>query len=326
MFRKLRNHFILINLATTSVILIAAFSTVYIVAKNSADTRTPLSAEISVEFSENPALSNNASFLEYLKERVLADRAVALHNLLFVLIVTGLAVEVFVAVFSYFFAEEAIKPVKEAYEAQKIFIANASHEIKTPVAAIKANLEAADLSDENHWIKNIELEADKIESLNLALLRLAKTDAIKEAVISEETELKPLVESTIASFDSRVQKKKVALKTRFALKDKTCAKLNPADFREILEILLDNAIKYCDKKISVSVTPKSLSVKNDGTAIPAENLPHVFDRFYQVDKSANGSGLGLAIAHSLANRNGWKLTAASQKTPKTVSTVFALEF
>ncbi|MBR2587104.1 HAMP domain-containing histidine kinase [Candidatus Saccharibacteria bacterium] len=314
MFKKLRNHFILINLLTTSFILVSAFTSIYIVAKNSSESRRPVPTEFNISFSEN-----ETGFRQVLEERIFADREAALNSLLITLVITGVAVEIVVAVFSYYFASEAIKPVKDAYETQKIFIANASHEIKTPVAAIKANLEAADLSEENHWIKNIELEADKIETLNLALLHLAKTDAIKEAVTIEDVDLKRTAGSVVNSFSSRIKKKGINLEK--SVQDKK-VKLNRADFKEIFEILLDNAIKYCDKNIAIELTNKKLTIKNDGKTIPKDKIEHVFDRFYQVDKSSTGSGLGLAIAKSLASRNHWELTAGS--TSK--ETVFELKY
>ena len=321
MFRRLRNKFILIIFLTTSIILFAAYSTVYLVAKNSAESRKPIPTGVSLEFSEEET-GNGNEVRRYIEERVFADRESALDNLVRILIITAVSVEVVVVIFSYFFAEEAIKPVKDTYEAQKIFIANASHEIKTPIAAIKANLEAADLSRENHWIKNIETEADKVERLNLDLLKLARMDAVKEAVVSEPVELRPFVEEIVSGFESRFKKKKIKLTTSYKLDRKTSIKLPKNDFRELLEILLDNALKYSDKKISISLTNKAFTIKNDGKTIPSEKLPHIFDRFDQVDQSASGSGLGLSIADSLAKRNGWELKASSDK----LSTTFSLEF
>ncbi|MBR3319781.1 HAMP domain-containing histidine kinase [Candidatus Saccharibacteria bacterium] len=312
MFRKLRNHFIIINLVTTSVILVAAFSTIYFVARNSSENRRPAPLELSIDFGEQEG------FRKIIEERIIDDRKASLNSLLLTLLGTGVAVEIIVALFSYFLAEQAIKPVKDAYNAQKIFIANASHEIKTPVAAIKANLEAADLSDENHWIKNIEIEADKIETLNLALLRLAKTDAVQETLKIEEFDLKRTINGVISSFSSRIEQKGIDLKTDIADKK---VKTNKSDLKEIAEILLDNAIKYCEKEITISVTSKSLTISNDGAKIPKDKIEHIFDRFYQVDKSSSGSGLGLAIAASLAKRNKWDLKASSDKL-----TSFVLSF
>lgn len=307
MFKKLRNHFILINLITTSFILIAAFSAVYFVAKNSSE-RKPAPIDTTIEFLRDDGSST--SFRQIMEERILADREASLKSLLITLIATGIAVELIVAIASYFFAEQAIKPVKTAYEAQKIFIANASHEIKTPVAAIKANLEAADLSEENHWIKNIELEADKIETLNLALLRLAKTDAFPETLTVEEFDLKRVSQSVLNSFKPRLEQKKINTKYNCVNKK---IKTNKQDYKEIFEILLDNAIKYCNKKIIINIDGKKLAISNDGSIIPKDKINHVFDRFYQVDKSNPGSGLGLSIANSLAKRNNWEIKVSSDE-------------
>ena len=317
MFKKLRNHFILINLLTTSLILVAAFTSIYFIAKNTNESRKPAPINTNIEFLDNDG--DSISLHQIMEERIRADRADSLRSLLITLIITGLGVELTVAVLSYYLAEQAIKPVKTAYEAQKIFIANASHEIKTPVAAIKANLEAADLSETNHWIKNIELEADKIETLNLALLKLAKTDTLKETLKIEEFDLARVSKSTLNSFKSRLEQKKIDLK--FNCADKK-VKLNKSDFKEIFEILLDNAIKYCDKEISIEIDNKKLIIKNDGATIPKDKIAHIFDRFYQVDKSSNGSGLGLAIADSLAKRNSWDLSASSTSQ----NTTFELKY
>ena len=92
--------------------------------------------------------------------------------------------------------------------------------------------------------------------------------------------------------------------------------------KQILNILLDNAIKYSDKKINIEVNAHEITVKNDGTTIEKEKLAHLFERFYQVDKTKNGVGLGLAIANEVAEKNGWKLVADSDKK----STSFTLKF
>ncbi len=327
MFRKLRNHFILINLLTTSIILIGAYSTIYAVAKSSSSSRKPIPPEMSIEFSEttpdtNSGQQDETHFREVIEERVIADRQQTMSNLLKILIITGVSVEILVAVFSYFFAEEAIKPVKTAYESQKIFIANASHEIKTPIAAIKANLEAADLSAENHWIKNIELEADKAERLTLDLLRLARTDITPASSSREATMLKTYTKDIIDAFNPRFVQRHLKLTTSYQVPASLSTPLNRADYKELLEILLDNACKYAHTQIRITLTSKSFTIQNDGATISAEQLPHIFDRFYQTDKSASGSGLGLAIAKSLAERNSWKLHAASD----TKTTTFTLDF
>ena len=222
------------------------------------------------------------------------------------LIIAGISIEIIVALVSYYLAEQSIKPIREAYESQKIFIANASHEIKTPLAAISANLEAADIKN-NKWIRNVEKETAKLTSLNSALLALARTDLIESATSSEEINLQDFINELLKSYEPRLAKINFTKNLK-----STKAKLNSADFAQVFNILLDNAIKYCDKTIKIESTDHELTITNDGTTIKKQDLPHIFDRFYQADKSAEGVGLGLSIAKATADKNHWQLKAESK--------------
>lgn len=244
-----------------------------------------------------------------------SEREAAARNLLLSLIVSGIGIELAVVFISYYLAEEAIKPVKEAYESQKVFIANASHEIKTPLAAISANLEAADIKN-NHWIDNVAMETEKLTALNSELLTLARTDLVN-TVTSEEVNVKELVEKQLKSFEPRM--KDIKFKKELNVSDKV--KVNANDFSQLLGILMDNAIKYSDKKITLTLEDHVLKVTNDGATISKDALPHVFDRFYQADKNSEGVGLGLSIAKSLADRNHWNLSVKSNS-----NTTFTLNF
>ena len=235
------------------------------------------------------------------------ERKNASQELLTILIISGLVIDIIVAVISYFLAENSIQPVKDAYESQKIFIANASHEIKTPLAAISANLEAADLKN-NQWIKNVEIETEKLTVLNTGLLNLARTDLISTAKPPENANLKQLIQDELKTFLPRTKAKNESIVITKKLADAT-QKICATDFRELLLILLDNALKYCDQKIDIKLEPHELTIKNDGPLIPEKDLPHLFERFYQADKSSDGVGLGLSIAKSLAERNNWQLSA-----------------
>ena len=308
MFKELRNKLIFINLGITTMVLIATFAGIYISATSSASQRPLTIEDWAGNYSDNMENMMRAS-LEKEKQAAAAD-------LLRMLVIAGIAIEVVVAVVSYLLAEEAVRPVREAYEAQKLFIANASHEIKTPLAAISANLEAADIHD-NKWVKNIEIETGNLTKLNTELLTLAQTDLV---ATSEErvVDINELVAKVVESFEPRLEK--IDFKKSITLgNDKV--KTHPEDLEQILRILLDNAIKYCDKKIRLAVGAHELLISNDGAKIKADELAHVFERFYQTDKSTEGVGLGLSIAKAVAGRNGWKLTAESDRVTK-----FSLSF
>ena len=297
MFRKLRNKLIWINLGVTTVVILTAFTAIYMFATGSAQKRPSLPERQTMVFSEG--------FEDTINVTIRRERQAAANDLLLTLIVSGVAIELIVAGVSFYLAEESIKPVREAYEAQKVFIANASHEIKTPLAAITANLEAADIHG-NKWLRNVEQETEKLTALNNELLTLARTDLMEKSAL-DEVELKKITAEVIESFESRLSK--VDFTSKLSARGKM--KLSAADFKQVLSILLDNAIKYSDKKIRLKLTNSELVVANDGTVIAEKDLPHVFERFYQADKSSDGVGLGLSIAKSIAMLNGWELAANS---------------
>ena len=309
MFRKLRNKFILFNAGITAVVVAIVFSIIYATATQSALRRPPM---------EPAPTSYTNDVKNIVIESIRAERNKASRELLSILVFSGFVIEACVAVISYFLAEIAIKPVKEAYESQKIFVANASHEIKTPLAAIEANLEAADIRD-NKWLRNVEDETKKITDLNNSLLRLAKADLMVESHRAETIDLKKLVEKELEVFWPRFEEKGITLKRDLV----SCVKnVNAKDLREVLDVLLDNALKYCESKIEVELSDDKIVVKNDGKLIPADKLTHIFERFYQVDKSAEGVGLGLSIALAIAERNGWKVEARVEEERNVFSVMY----
>lgn len=307
MFRHLRNRLIFINLAVTTVVLVIAFSSIYMVALSDAHRRQNIIADFTTGYAHITVRG--------LHQQIEVEQKQALRSLLASLFVAGFAVEAAVAVLSYALAEEAIRPVKEAYDAQRTFIANASHEMKTPIAAIMANLEVADIHD-NPWIDNVDQEINYMNTLNQELLALARAESSISATKSvEPVVLKDYVDEIVSPFKPRLKSKKIKFTFKTQLKTAK-VKLVKNDFRQVVTILLDNALKYCDHEVILTLSSKSISIENDGATISKENLPHIFDRFYQTNKSSEGVGLGLAIAKTISDRNGWKLTATSSQTTK----------
>lgn len=307
MFRHLRNRLIFINLAVTTVVLGLAFSAIYTVALSEAHRRQSVVADIVPGYTQ--------IIIQTIHRQLEVEQREALHTLLASLLIAGAAVEVAVAILSYALAEAAIRPIKEAYDAQKNFIANASHEMKTPIAAIVANLEVADIQG-NQWIDNVTQEVKYMADLNQDLLTLARAENSMTIAKKEEiVVLKDFVQEIIAPFQPRIKTKKVNFQFKTQLKSGK-VKLIKNDFQQILSILVDNALKYCDKNVTLTLTSKTVSIENDGAVISPEDLPKVFDRFYQTNKSSEGVGLGLAIAKTIATHDGWKLQASSGETTK----------
>lgn len=172
-------------------------------------------------------------------------------------------------------------------------------------------MEALDVNKENEkWKSNIEDEINHANKLVLDLLQLAKMDAgnIKKSIVTK-VNLKTEIEKRIEVF-----KPKFAGSIIFKdSSDKKTMALPKQDFLQVLDILLDNATKYGDKKISILLDKNGFTVTNDGATIPKKDQEKVFDRFYQTDKSKNGSGLGLAIAKALCEQNNWQITCENDK-------------
>ena len=312
MFKKLRSRIIIITMAVTTTGLV--LSGVLIMFFSSSVRPEP---KPEPDFSiPNPALYDDQELKDFIKN----DRKEGSERLLVTLLCVGVIIEVATFVIVYFASQKIVKPVKDSYDKQKLFIANASHELKTPLAIIQANMEALDVSKENKkWKSNIEDEINHANKLVLDLLQLAKMDAgnIEKGAI-EDINLKAEIEKRIEMFKPKFTGS-ISLKDS---SDNKTIKLPKQDLLQVLDILLDNATKYGDKKISVALDKDKVIVSNDGTMVSSEDLEKVFDRFYQTDKSKDGSGLGLAIAKALCEQNGWSIKCESGSGKTTFICVF----
>lgn len=306
MFKKLRNRIIIITMAVTTAILILSGSLIMII---SSTTRPEPKPHRDFSYNQPALVSYND---QELKEFIKNDREEGSKRLLITLLCVGGIIEITTFLIVYYASQKIVEPVKDSYNKQKLFIANASHELKTPLAIIQANMEALDVDKANEkWKTNIEGEIDHANKLVLNLLQLAKMDAGSiEKNTPENINLKVEIENRIEMFKPKFSGK-ISFKNS---SDKKTASLPKQDFFQILDILLDNATKYGDKKVSVLLDKNGFSVTNDGAIIPKNEQEKVFDRFYQTDKTRSGSGLGLAIAKALCEQNGWKISCESDKT------------
>ncbi len=324
MFKKLKLKFILTNIITSTAVLMIAFSSIYLVAKNTNDKREYKPVfESSDQMSTQMTEQFNEQIKHRMDEQIRAEREASLQTLLISLIISGVAVEAIIALLSIYLAEQSVKPVRDAYQAQKDFIANASHEIKTPLAVIQANLEAADIKN-NKWLDNVAKKAEDLTELNNQLLALARSESFDEEIRESEVNLKKLVMNSIDAFEPKAEEQGKTITFSFCIPDDYKVKLNRKAFEQILNIYIDNGIKYAKNTIGINIKKNRITVISDGKPIPEAKLPHLFDRFYQTDKTSEGVGLGLAIAKSVAEKNDWKVYAEVEKELKT--NLFILEF
>ena len=203
----------------------------------------------------------------------------------------------------------------ENAEKQKQFITNASHELKTPLAVIRANTEMQEIiGGENEWTQSTMRQVDRMSGLIGNLVKIARAQEM-EAAEMREIDVSGIVEETAASYvpvaasEGKKLEKEVALSLIF--------RTDEGSIRQLTSLLLDNAVKYCDEKGTISVTLKKsgknllLSVSNDYAAGKEIDYSRFFERFYRADESHHsekgGYGIGLSIAESLTKTLGGTL-------------------
>ena len=229
--------------------------------------------------------------------------------------------EIIIFVISKNITNWIIKPVVTSFNKQKQFIADASHELKTPLAVIMASGEAlSDDPNEKKWIHNIQNESERMSKLITNLLDLAKLENDNIKRVYEKNNLSKIIEKSVLTFESIMFEKNINLK--YDIEEDIYFKFNIDEIKEVMSILLDNATKHCSKNGEINVNLKNtkdyiiLDVINTGEPIPKGEEEKIFERFYRVDKARNRNenryGLGLAIAKQIVENHGGTIKAKSQ--------------
>ncbi len=205
----------------------------------------------------------------------------------------------------------------EIEELKKNVVSTLSHEIKTPLTAIKGNAEFlllyGECSDPDA-VKEIYEKAEKVESILSGIGKLFSSKVSN----FEWVNLRPLTEEVVASFKKKAGKKGVEL--RYFLEDVSL----PADkvlFQQLLRNLIDNALNFTDRgRVEVELTSDYLRVSDTGKGIPEELLPKIFERFVK-SKGSSGSGIGLSVVKEIARFHGWEVQVESEEGVGTVFTI-----
>lgn len=257
-------------------------------------------------------------------------------HLIFMLLYFNILILLASAILSYISAKHTLRPIEEMMEAQQRFTADASHELKTPLTAMRTEIEVAlrdkgmTLADTKKlFASNLE-EINKLESLSSALLRLSK---YKEEVRLEfaELELTDLIIEAYEKVESLAKEKAIKFKNKFEVGK---VKGDRASLIELFVILLDNAIKYSPISSSISIGVSKdekhmiVRIADQGVGIDEKDLPYIFDRFYRADASRtkgekHGYGLGLAIAKSIIELHEAKIRVSNTSKK---GTTFELKF
>lgn len=256
----------------------------------------------------------------------------AFFNTLIISALLFLASMVVIALISLWLSGFAVKPVKKAWQQQKQFVADASHELKTPLTVILANNNIMmthknnKVSEETQWLESTEEEAQHMKQLIDQMLFLAKSDAGNNNIQFSDVDISEIIEGTALNFEPVAFEREILIQTDIDPEVKVHG--SSMQLKQLAHILIDNAVKYSSDKSDITIKLKksgeqiTFTVNNFGNEIPPEELEHIFDRFYRAEKSrtTKGYGLGLSIAQNIVESMNGKLTAESNKENGTTFT------
>lgn len=217
-------------------------------------------------------------------------------------------------------ANNAVKPLDEAYRKQKEFVSDASHELKTPLSVLLTYIEILQQQPQN--AKALQVMKDETKNMSglienlLALTRLENTEKPTTQELNAADIIIPLVERLNTVHKDRKQPIKIICSKDIKVK------MSQQHFERLLTILLDNALKYtpADKEILIKAATGEHNVKieiaDQGIGIKSDDLPHIFERFYRADKGRNrqngGFGLGLSLALDIVQKYKGRIKVQSE--------------
>lgn len=222
------------------------------------------------------------------------------------------------------FSKRAVRPSAESYDKQKQFITDASHELKTPLTLIRTNLDIMeDENGPNEWLSDIREETDSLTTLVDRLVTLTRMDENQSQPDVQSFSLSDAVEETASAFSAAAQK--AGQEMIVDIVPNVHYTGNETDIRQLISIIMDNAVKYCDKNgtIRVSLTGGRhpvLTIDNSYAAVSDIALDRLFDRFYRADKArtyGGGYGIGLSIAKAITERYHAEITVC-KSDPSTI--------
>ena len=223
------------------------------------------------------------------------------------------------------------EPVEETFNKQKDFIADASHELKTPLAVMIASIDCIEVNKKNEkYINNMKSESDRMNNLITKLLDLSKSESGTNKESYTINNLTKIVEKRALVFESLAYENNVSIDTQ--IEKDIMLKCSKTEIDEVVSILIDNAIKHSYKNSVIKVNLYKdknniiLDIINNGKDIPTDECDKIFERFYRSDKSRNREtnryGLGLAIAKNIVNNHEGQIKAFSKDNFTTFRVTF----
>jgi two-component system, OmpR family, sensor histidine kinase CiaH len=242
-----------------------------------------------------------------------------------ILIIIGLGGLIIVFISSLFLAGRALIPIKKSWEKQQSFVADASHELRSPLAVMQTSLELVlgnkeeTVESQSKWLENIQAENKRMTKLVNDLLFLARADSNQQTIERAVFPMNKVIQEVVDTFGPLATKKSIQLGVE--IKDEVEYFGDENRLKQLAVILLDNAIKYTPVGGRTKVTLRQidnhieLNVMDTGEGITNEHLDKIFDRFYRVDKArsrdSGGTGLGLSIANWIVKEHKGTISVSS---------------
>ncbi len=210
------------------------------------------------------------------------------------------------------------------------FVSNASHEIKTPLASMKILIESLLCQDQldecvtREFLGDVNKEIDRLSTVVSDLLEMVRLDQNEDTFRPARTDLSELCEVAVKRIRPIAEQKGIRLQTALP---SLFAEVDPVKMEQVIFNLIDNAVKYTDGSGTVTVSlaldgdTAVIGVKDEGIGIPEKDIPHIFERFYRVDKARSrdtgGTGLGLSIVERIVRQHGGSIEVHSRENQGT---------
>jgi len=321
--KKLTTYYILI----ITILCILVSSVIYLnVEKRSEDALKQIESKLELKFDTNDP--------RYLKRVQYAEESVKNFQKRSILNLTllNLAIITIIGTIAYFFAKKTLKPVEESIRKQKDFISNVTHELKTPLTALKSTFEVSLRSKESNLSDTIKSgieEVDKMNQLIDEFLKLSSLDSKNTEIKKVEINLDSLIDEITHKNIFKIKTKELEIIKNLNFK---IIQTDKFLFTELISIIFDNAIKFNKQKGTIEIkTYKQngqdvISISDTGLGINQDIKDKIFERFYKEDSSriqAEGYGVGLSLADEISKLLNCEIEVESEKEK---GTKFNLKF
>ena len=256
------------------------------------------------------------------------DEISTLRRLLFILLAIFVLSLAVIFLLSLLLSKWAVIPIEDAWNRQRVFFSNASHELKTPLTVINANLDVITsnpddtVAGQEKWFGYIRCEAEKMSRLINEMLYLSREERMDNPPVMAEFDLSEAAEGVCLAMEALAFERGKVINSD--IDSGIRVKGDKEGLVRMINILIDNAVNHSSEHSDIIVSLKKsrknkvkLTVSNKGTPIPPEDLERIFDRYYRTDasrsSSTGGFGLGLAIAKAIAEKHGGSITAESDE-------------